>query len=51
MDLNKLAMDELIGNLRTYEILKNFGKLKVEPKGKKNLVLKATKKITNAEDE
>lgn len=38
-----MAMDELIDNLKTYEMLKKFGKLKVNPKTGKKLVLKDTK--------
>lgn len=45
-----MSIDEVIGNLKTYEILNKFGKLEAEPKAKKNLVLKATK-TTYAEDE
>lgn len=44
-------MDELIGNLKTYEFLKNFGKLKVETKVGKNLVLKDAKDTSYDEDE
>lgn len=45
-----MAMNKLIGNLKTYEMLKNFEKLKVEPKAEKNLVLKATKETTTDEN-
>ena len=37
-----MAMDELIGNLKTYEILKKLKNLKDEPKPTKNLVLKVS---------
>lgn len=44
-------MDELIGNLKTYEIMKMQDKSKGEYKMEKNLVPKATKETTSAEDE
>lgn len=45
-----MTMDELIGNLKTYEMLKKLGKSKVKPKVDKNLVLKATKETPSAKD-
>lgn len=44
-------MDELIDNLKTYEMLNKLGKSKSEPLVEKNLVLKATKETPNVEDE
>ncbi|PHU07804.1 Agamous-like MADS-box protein AGL61 [Capsicum chinense] len=49
-DLNKMVMDELIGNPKTYEMLKKLRKLKDEPKAEKYLVLNAAKDIPSAED-
>lgn len=42
-DLNKMAIYELIGNLKTYEMFKKFGKLETELKAEKKLFLKDTK--------
>lgn len=50
-DLNKITMDELIWNLKKYEMFKNLRNLKGEPKEEKNLVLKVEDKTLRVEDE
>lgn len=50
MDLNKMQMNKLIENLKTYEMLKKLRKLKIEHKVEKDLVLKASKEFIRVED-
>lgn len=46
-----MTMDEMIGNLKTYEIMKIQDKSKGELKIENNLVLKETKKSIKVEDD
>ncbi|XP_075103439.1 uncharacterized protein LOC142178021 [Nicotiana tabacum] len=49
-DLQKLTIDELIVNLKTYEIKKNKDNERIDPKRENNLVLKTYKNDTSGED-
>ncbi|XP_070020081.1 uncharacterized protein [Nicotiana sylvestris] len=49
-DLQTLTMDELIGNLKTYEMKRKKDKERREPKKEKNLVLKAENNDSSEED-
>ncbi|XP_070055104.1 uncharacterized protein [Nicotiana tomentosiformis] len=49
-DLQKLTIDELIGNLKTYEMKKNKDYERREPKKEKNLVLKAKNNDSSGKD-
>ncbi|XP_070034431.1 uncharacterized protein [Nicotiana tomentosiformis] len=49
-DLQKLTTDELIGNLKTYEIKRKKDLEKKEPKKEKNLVLKAAHIDSNSDE-
>ncbi|XP_070043163.1 uncharacterized protein [Nicotiana tomentosiformis] len=51
-DLQKLTIDELIGNLKTYEMKNKKKKYneRIDPQRKKNLVLNTDKNITSGED-
>ncbi|XP_070036199.1 uncharacterized protein [Nicotiana tomentosiformis] len=49
-DLQKLTIDELIGNLKTYEMKKKKDNERTEPKREKNLVLKTDKNDSSGED-
>ncbi|XP_070052607.1 uncharacterized protein [Nicotiana tomentosiformis] len=49
-DLQKLTIDELIGNLKTYEIKKKKDNERIDPKREKNLVLKTDKNDSSGED-
>ncbi|XP_075083428.1 uncharacterized protein LOC107775971 [Nicotiana tabacum] len=49
-DLQKLIIDELIGNLKTYEIKKKKDHERREPKREKNLVLKTGNNESSGED-
>ncbi|XP_070030726.1 uncharacterized protein [Nicotiana sylvestris] len=48
--LQKLTIDELIGNLKTYEMKKKKELEKIEPKKEKNMVLKADNNDSSGED-
>ncbi|XP_070050562.1 structural maintenance of chromosomes protein 3-like [Nicotiana tomentosiformis] len=50
-DLQKLAIDELIGNLKTYEMKKKKDHKRREPKKEKNLVVKADNNDSSGEDD
>ncbi|XP_070007190.1 sporulation-specific protein 15-like [Nicotiana sylvestris] len=49
-DLQTLTIDELIGNLKTYEMKRKKDNKRREPKKKKNLVLKAESSDSSDED-
>ncbi|XP_070001921.1 uncharacterized protein [Nicotiana sylvestris] len=49
-DLQTLTMDELIGNLKTYEMKRKKNTERREPKKEKNLVLKAKRSDSSDED-
>ncbi|XP_070035968.1 uncharacterized protein [Nicotiana tomentosiformis] len=49
-DLQKLTIDELIGNMKTYEIKKKKDYERRDPKKEKNLVLKADNNDSSGED-
>ncbi|XP_070007978.1 uncharacterized protein [Nicotiana sylvestris] len=49
-DLQTLTMDELIGNLKTYEMKRKKDSERREPKKEKNLVLKAENSDSSEED-
>ncbi|XP_070003192.1 uncharacterized protein [Nicotiana sylvestris] len=49
-DLQELTIDELVGNLRTYEMKKKIDSERREPKKEKNLVLKAEGKNSSEKD-
>ncbi|XP_019253818.1 PREDICTED: uncharacterized protein LOC109232504 [Nicotiana attenuata] len=49
-DLQKLTIDELIGNLKTYEMKKKKDHERREPKREKNLVLKTDNNDSSGED-
>ncbi|XP_070034485.1 uncharacterized protein [Nicotiana tomentosiformis] len=49
-DLQKLTIDELIGNLKTYEMKKKKDHERREPKREKNLVLKTDNNESSGED-
>ncbi|XP_070022088.1 uncharacterized protein [Nicotiana sylvestris] len=49
-DMHALTIDELVGNLRTYEMKKKKDSERIEPKKKKNLVLKAESNDSSEED-
>nr|XP_009761716.1 PREDICTED: uncharacterized protein LOC104213861 [Nicotiana sylvestris] len=49
-DLQKLTIDELIGNLKTYEMNRNNDLKRREPKKEKNLVLKAANKHSSSDE-
>ncbi|XP_070025962.1 uncharacterized protein [Nicotiana sylvestris] len=49
-DLQTLTMDELIGNLKTYEMKRQRDSERREPKKEKNLVLKAENNDSSEED-
>ncbi|XP_070008575.1 uncharacterized protein [Nicotiana sylvestris] len=49
-DLQTLTMDELIGNLKTYEMKRQRDSERIEPKKEKNLVLKAENNDSSEED-
>lgn len=50
-DLRTLTMDELIGNIKTYELKKQQDQEKKEPKKEKYLTLKASKSQSSEKDE
>lgn len=50
-DLKRLTMDELIGNLKTYELKKKQDKARSKLKKEKNLVLKSVNGKSSEEDE
>lgn len=45
-----MNMDELIGNIKTYELKKQYKKAKGKQKKEKNLVLKSAKEDSSADD-
>ncbi|XP_070055501.1 uncharacterized protein [Nicotiana tomentosiformis] len=49
-DLEKLTIDELVGNLKTYEMKKKKDNERREPKREKNLVLKIDNNDSSGED-
>ncbi|XP_070013229.1 intracellular protein transport protein USO1-like [Nicotiana sylvestris] len=49
-DLQKLTIDELIGNLKTYEMKRKKDLERREPKKEKNLVLKAANKDSSSDE-
>ncbi|XP_070055108.1 uncharacterized protein [Nicotiana tomentosiformis] len=49
-DLQKLTIDELIGNLKTYEMKKKKDHKSKEPKREKNLVLKTDNNVSSCGD-
>ncbi|XP_075095481.1 uncharacterized protein LOC142173739 [Nicotiana tabacum] len=49
-DLQKLTIDELVGNLKTYEMKKREDNERREPKREKNLVLKTCNNDSGGED-
>ncbi|XP_070054811.1 uncharacterized protein [Nicotiana tomentosiformis] len=49
-DLQKLTIDELIGNLKTYEMKKTKDHERREPKKEKNMVLKSDNNDSSGED-
>ncbi|XP_019238088.1 PREDICTED: uncharacterized protein LOC109218192 [Nicotiana attenuata] len=49
-DLQELTIDELVGNLKTYEMKKKKDNERREPKGEKNLVLKTDSNDSGGED-
>ncbi|XP_070007683.1 uncharacterized protein [Nicotiana sylvestris] len=49
-DLQKLTIDELVGNLKTYEMKRKIDSERIEPKKEKNLVLKAERNDSSEED-
>ncbi|XP_070030757.1 uncharacterized protein [Nicotiana sylvestris] len=49
-DLQELTIEELIGNLKTYEMKREIDSQRREPKKEKNLVLKADSNDTSEED-
>ncbi|XP_070040096.1 uncharacterized protein [Nicotiana tomentosiformis] len=49
-DLQKLTIDELIGNLKTYEMKKKKDHERREPQKEKNLVLKADNSDSSGDD-
>lgn len=50
-NLKALTMDDLIRNLKTYELKKQQDKTRGKQKKEKNLVLKSTKEESSADDE
>ncbi|XP_070004607.1 uncharacterized protein [Nicotiana sylvestris] len=49
-DLQELTIDELVGNLKTYEMKRKIDSERREPKKEKNLVLKAKSNDSSEED-
>nr|XP_009590334.1 uncharacterized protein LOC104087531 [Nicotiana tomentosiformis] len=49
-DLQKLTIDELVGNLKTYEMKKKKDHERREPKKEKNLILKADNSYSSGDD-
>ncbi|XP_070019333.1 uncharacterized protein [Nicotiana sylvestris] len=49
-DLQELTIDELVGNLKTYEMKRKIDSERREPKKEKNLVLKADSNDSSEED-
>ena len=49
-DMNKISLDELIGNLQTYELRRN-SQLKEETKRDRSLALKALEKDSDRDEE
>ncbi|XP_070029652.1 uncharacterized protein [Nicotiana sylvestris] len=49
-DLQKLTIDELIGNLKTYKMKRKKDLERREPKKEKNLVLKAANKDSSSDE-
>ncbi|XP_070011353.1 uncharacterized protein [Nicotiana sylvestris] len=49
-DLQELTIDELVGNLKTYEMKRKIDNARREPKKEKNLILKAESNDSSEED-